>query len=191
MTLTYSLYDAHGKRLYLTLEERRAFYDAALQQAPKVRTLCLLLYYTGCRITEALNLTADRVDQPAGEIVIHSLKKRSITPHYRAIPVPEELMGELARVHDLNAAEGHLWSWSRSHAWRLVKATMLEAGINTEKPYATCKGLRHSFGVHAVSSNVPLNIVQAMLGHANMSTTAIYVDAVGDERRALVARMWD
>ena len=100
-------------------------------------------------------------------------------------------MGELARVHDLNAAEGHLWSWSRSHARRLVKATMLEARINTEKPYATCKGLRHSFGVHAVSSNVPLNIVQAILGHASMSTTAIYVDAVGDERRALVARMWN
>ena len=104
--------------------------------------------------------------------------------------MPDSFMDDLVAVHGLKEPEERLWSWSRSHAWRLVKATMLEAGIDTQKPYATCKGLRHSFGVHAVSSNVPLNIVQAMLGHANMATTAIYVDAVGDERRALVARMW-
>ena len=190
MENTYSLYNAQGKRLYLTLDERQAFFEAAKHQPDKVRTLCLLLYYTGCRISEALNLTADRVDTSAGEVVIQSLKKRGTTPHFRAVPAPDSFMVDLAIVHGLEGGEERLWSWSRSHAWRLVKATMLEAGIDTQKPYATCKGLRHSFGVHAVSSNVPLNIVQAMLGHANMSTTAIYVDAVGDERRALVARMW-
>ncbi|UTW59513.1 tyrosine-type recombinase/integrase [Kordiimonas sp. SCSIO 12603] len=191
MALTYSLYNAQGKRLYLTQDERQAFFEAAQKQPEKVRTLCQLLYYTGCRVSEALNLTADRVDMAGGEIVIRSLKKRRATPHYRPIPVPMAFLEELAAVHSLkNHTQDILWAWSRSHTWRLIKATMDQANINTQMPYGTCKGLRHSFGIHAVTHNVPLNIVQSMLGHANMSTTAIYVDAVGDERRELVSRMW-
>ncbi len=192
MKNTYSLYNAQGKRLYLTLDERKAFFKASKAQPDKVKTLCQLLYYTGCRVSEALNLTADRVDMAGGEIVIQSLKKRSTTPHYRPIPVPMDFLDELAAVHGLNqeGSEDKLWSWSRSHSWRLIKGTMSKAAINTQMPYGTCKGLRHSFGIHAVTHNVPLNIVQSMLGHANMSTTAIYVDAVGDERRELVSRMW-
>ncbi|UTW58853.1 tyrosine-type recombinase/integrase [Kordiimonas sp. SCSIO 12603] len=191
MKNTYSLYNAQGKRLYLTLDERKAFFEASKHRPDKVRTLCQLLYYTGCRVSEALNLTADRVDMAGGEIVIQSLKKRSTTPHYRPIPVPMAFLEELAIVHGLKSDTDHkLWSWSRSHTWRLIKATMDQANINTQMPYGTCKGLRHSFGIHAVTHNVPLNIVQSMLGHANMSTTAIYVDAVGDERRELVSRMW-
>ncbi len=191
MKNVYSLYNAQGKRLYLTLDERKAFFDTSKTQPDKVKTLCQLLYYTGCRVSEALNLTADRVDMAGGEIVIQSLKKRRTTPHYRPIPVPMSFMEELAAVHALKAdGSDKLWSWSRSQAWRLVKATMVKADINTSMPYGTCKGLRHSFGIHAVTHNVPLNVVQSLLGHANMSTTAIYVDAVGDERRALVSRMW-
>jgi integrase len=45
--------------------------------------------------------------------------------------------------------------------------------------------LRHGFGVAAVQADV-----QRWLGHANLATTAIYVDAVGIEERALAARMW-
>tara|TARA_R110002096_G_scaffold191257_1_gene372725 strand:+ start:300 stop:692 length:393 start_codon:yes stop_codon:yes gene_type:complete len=127
----------------------------------------------------------------AGEIIIQSLKKRSATPHFRPIPVPRTFISELASVHALNSDESTmLWDWSRSQAWRLIKDTMNKAGVNTKMPYGTCKGLRHSFGIHAVTHNVPLNVVQSLLGHANMSTTAIYVDAVGDERRELVSRMW-
>lgn len=192
MKNAHSLYNAQGKRLYLTLAERTAFFEASKDQCDKVRTLCQLLYFTGCRISEALNLTADRIDMAAGEIIIQSLKKRSATPHYRPIPVPILFLEELAAVHALNSEDDtKLWTWSRSQAWRLVKGTMNKAGINTQMPYGTCKGLRHSFGIHAVTHNVPLNVVQSLLGHANMSTTAIYVDAVGDERRELVSRMWD
>lgn len=191
MNNTYSLYNAQGKRLYLTLDERKAFFEASKRQPDKVKTLCQLIYYTGCRVSEALNLTADRVDIAGGEIVIQSLKKRSTTPHYRPIPVPMPFLEELAAVHSLNSeSTSKLWSWSRSHTWRLIKSTMLDADINTQTPYGTGKGLRHAFGIHAVSSGVPLNIVQLLMGHASMSTTAIYVDAIGDERRALVSRMW-
>lgn len=39
-------------------------------------------------------------------------------------------------------------------------------------------------------SGVPLNLVQRWLGHARMETTAIYLQAMGDEEREIAARMW-
>ena len=68
---------------------------------------------------------------------------------------------------------------------------MTEAGIDTKLPHATCKGLRHAFGIHAAIKNVPINIIQKLLGHNSLTTTALYVDAVGAERRELVSRMWN
>lgn len=56
--------------------------------------------------------------------------------------------------------------------------------------HATPKGLRHGFGVAAVQSGVPLNLVQRWLGHAKLETTAIYTNAIGDEERAIAARLW-
>ena len=47
-----------------------------------------------------------------------------------------------------------------------------------------------AFGVAAVTAGVPLNLVQKLLGHAQLSTTAIYADAVGEEEHAIAARMW-
>ena len=189
MTQSSSLYDKHGKRLYLTPSEREAFYEAAKQQPDNLRTFCHMLYFTGSRVTEALNLTADRVDVSAGEIIIHSLKKRSDVPQYRAVPVPNTFFQDLHKVHNLNGSD-KLWPWSRSHAWRLIKKVMYEAGIDTKLPHATCKGLRHGFGIQAACKGVPINIIQKLLGHNKISTTALYMDAVGEEKRQLVSRMW-
>ena len=62
------------------------------------------------------------------------------------------------------------------------------AGISG--PQATPRGLRHSWGVAAVTAGVPLPTIAAVLGHADLSTTAIYATAVGAEHRELVARVW-
>ena len=51
-------------------------------------------------------------------------------------------------------------------------------------------GLRHGFGVAAVSAGIPLNLVQKWLGHAQLTTTAIYANAVGEEEQSIAARMW-
>jgi integrase len=42
----------------------------------------------------------------------------------------------------------------------------------------------------AVSAGIPLNLVQKWLGHAQLSTTAIYADAVGAEEKDIARRMW-
>ena len=52
------------------------------------------------------------------------------------------------------------------------------------------KALRHAFGVGGTQTGVPLNIIQRWLGHADIQTTAIYTDVMGEEERLLAVRMW-
>ena len=67
---------------------------------------------------------------------------------------------------------------------------MSEAGMDTAHPAMTPKGLRHAFGMHAVLSGVPLPELQKLMGHASLETTATYLNAMGEEKRELVSRMW-
>jgi integrase len=190
-----SLHDATGARKYLTAEERRAFLKAAERAERPVRTLCLTLAFAGCRVSEALALTADRVDLAAGVLVFRSLKKRR-PGVYRAVPVPPAVLEALDLVHgirELQAKPGRgkgqrLWGMSRMTAWRRVTEVMQAAGLAGAQ--ASPKGLRHGFGVQAVTAGVPLNLVQRWLGHAQLTTTAIYADAVGAEEQSIAARMW-
>jgi integrase/recombinase XerD len=189
------LYDRHGHRKYLTPSERRDFIRVSESALQQVRTFCFTLAHTGCRISEALELTADRIDIDDGVIVIESLKKRR-KGVFRAVPVPPAFLDVLDVVHGLKAARQsedhgrsiHLWSWSRTTAWRRVCAVMELAGICGV--HATPKGLRHGFGIKAVVSGVPLNLLQRWLGHAQLTTTAIYADAIGPEERQIAERMW-
>ena len=190
------LFDQRGRRLYLTTDERRAFLAAAEQAERRTRTLCFCLAYTGCRISEALELTADRVDLEAGVIVFESLKKRR-RGVYRAVPVPAAVLDALDLVHGLREAQKgkdggrgrRLWSWARSTAWLRVQDVIRAAGIKAG-PHASPKGMRHGFGVAAIQAGIPLNLLQKWLGHAQLSTTAIYANAVGAEEQSIAARMW-
>jgi hypothetical protein len=60
--------------------------EADLADRP-VRILCVTVAYAGCRLSEALALTADRVDLAAGVLVFESLKKRR-SGIYRSVPLP-------------------------------------------------------------------------------------------------------
>src|SRR5215207_9106187 len=100
-----SLHDQHGHRKYLTPAERDAFLRAADDaEVREVRTFCATLAYTGCRISEALALTADRVDLKAGVLVFESLKKRQ-SGIFRAVPVPPLFLDTIDLVHDLQAVK--------------------------------------------------------------------------------------
>jgi len=189
------LYTANGARKYVTAAERDAFLREAERADRQVRTLCMTLAFAGCRLSEALALTADRVDLAAGVLVFATLKKRQ-DGHYRAVPVPPALLDALDLVHGIRERQarrgkGHgerLWPWSRMTGWRAVHAVMQAAGL--DGPQASPKGLRHGFGVAAVSAGIPLNLVQKWLGHAQLTTTAIYADAVGAEEKDIARRMW-
>ena len=197
MSDTIQLYDAQGRRLYLSAAERDAFLIAATQADRPIRTLCSVLCYTGCRISEALALTGRRVDLNDQTVIFETLKKRR-TGVYRAVPVPQSLLDTLDMVHGLREAhrrhktallDAALWPWSRVTAWRQVCAVMIAAGI-PDGPHRCPKGLRHGYAIHALAKGVPLNMVAKWMGHAKMETTAIYCNAVGEEQQSIAARMW-
>ncbi len=191
------IYDANGNRLYLTPNERDAFLEAAKDAEREVRTFCSVLYYTGCRLSEALELIPARIDFEGKAIIFRSLKKRGKIIH-RAVPVPSEVLDTLDMVHGIREAlkrkkndvlETPLWPWSRATGWRRIKEVMDQAGIK-DGPHKSPKGLRHGYGVNAISKQVPLNMLQKWMGHAKMETTAIYANALGDEQIKIAAQMW-
>ena len=182
------LYDGAGKRKYLTPAERSEFLRAAENAPREVRTFCATLAHSGCRISEALALTAARVDRGAGVLVFESLKKRR-KGIYRAVPVPPAFLETLEAVHDLEAlGNARLWDWSRTTGWRRVREVMNAAEIRGL--CATPKGVRHGFGIKAVTSEVPLNMTQKWLGHSRLETTSSYCNATGPEEQRIAQRMW-
>lgn len=190
------LHDHHGHRLYLNAEERRAFLLAARRSRREVRTFCETLHYTGCRLSEALELTPRRIDLASHQITLRSLKKRR-TDVYRTVPVPQGYLDTLDTAHGLREAlqrvrgrDRPLWDWSRRHGWKIVKDVMIEAGI-AEGPHRCPKGLRHGYGINAIVAGVPLNMLSKWMGHADIKTTAIYADAIGPEEQDIASRMWE
>ena len=188
------LVDARGRK-YLTRDERARFLAAVrTHPRPQVQTLARTLALTGCRVSEALAMRACDVDLEAAELRIATLKRRR--PHWRAVPIPDDLVQALELVHRVRAAQASprgrtraLWPVTRQTAARQIGELMRRAGITG--PRACPRGLRHSFGVAAVTAGVPLPTIAAVLGHADLATTAIYTTAIGAEARELVSRVWD
>ncbi len=189
-----SLFGHSGNRKYLNAAERRRFIEVAWRAPAKVRLFCLTLGWSGARISEVLALTPASIDIESGVASILTLKRRK-RGVVRQVPLPPKVLHELDRVFELRIAQRdprfatmRIWRWSRTTAWRYVKAVMAAAGINGTP--AMPKGLRHGFAVSAFQSNVPPHLIQRWLGHASLRTTAIYADVVGPDERAFAARMW-
>jgi len=179
------LYDRDGRRKYLTTAQRRAFLAVAKRMPIQMRAFCTVLAYTGARISEVLALMPQHFDRSAQLVIFESLKKRR-KGVFRAVPVPAELLRLIDEEH--GTADGPLWSWSRTTAWSQIKKVMAMAKI--VGPQASPKGLRHAFAVGAIQAGVPVNFIKRWLGHARLSTTEIYLEAVGEEEQAIAARAW-
>ena len=186
------LYDAEQRRKFVTRVERDCFLRTAATCLGEVRTLCHVLAYAGCYLTEALELTVDRVDAKRQTLTFESLRKRRAGV-WRTVPVPPPLIDLLDEVHNVRERRGRgryrfLWRWSRTSAWRKVREVMTRAGI--EGPQATSLGLRHGFGVIAVECDVPLTLLQQWMGHASIEITASYAQTRQQDAHAFAARMW-
>jgi len=121
------LTDRSGNRLYLDAGERLAFLAAAREQEHKHRTFCETLFFTGCRLSEALEITPKRIEIRSRQIILRSLKKRR-DDIYRSIPVPADYLDTLDMVHNIRQSrrrpkykDVRLWSWCSVQAWRIVK----------------------------------------------------------------------
>ncbi|MCG2747341.1 MAG: tyrosine-type recombinase/integrase [Desulfobulbaceae bacterium] len=93
-----SLFDEKGKRLNLTDTERKLFLDASKVETRENRVFCSVLHYTGCRLSEALELTPRQISMQEQAIIIRTLKKRKRDkqgrekkPQFRSVPVPSNV----------------------------------------------------------------------------------------------------
>ena len=185
-----SLFDTSGQRLYLNASERQQLEQACRNaDDPLASTFGLILLNTGCRLSEAVALTASSIDLQTDEVVFRTLKRRKL--HFRSVPLSPTMMTQLKLVHNLSQRkqdQKKLWSYSRTTAWRRIKALMEKSDI--KGPKASPKGFRHGFGIACIERNIPITIVQKWLGHASPTTTAIYLQAVGPEERSFANRLW-
>ena len=142
------------------------------------RALCELLYGSGLRISEALQLDIGDID--AAHRTVRVLGKRS---KERIVPVTRETLESIdayvARRSELgpDVAEVALFLGDRGKrltsvsAWRIVRRAL---GPITEADRKSPHILRHSFATHLLDNGADLSAVSDMLGHSSLSTTQVY-----------------
>jgi integrase/recombinase XerD len=153
--------------------------DTARAGGVRDRTVLELLYATGMRASECLGLRVEDVNLSAGYVVCTGKGSRQ-----RLVPVGAEALAWVRRyLRDVRPAQtrrrdsGYLFlnprggRLSRQSLWTLVRRAATAAGLRRRvSPHV----LRHSFASHLLEGGADLRSVQAMLGHADISTTQIY-----------------
>ncbi|WP_322963862.1 tyrosine-type recombinase/integrase [Sphingomonas fuzhouensis] len=186
--MTPMIFNRDGQRKYLTPAEIDVFVNTAHGFPSGIRLFCMMIAYSGCRISEALAMKKSNIDFASRHVVIRCLKKRGKTI-FRSIPLPSRFLDMLKSwIRREKIKDCFLWPWSRMTGYRRIRDVMNAANIRGR--HASPKGLRHGFGVRAVQSSVPLTLIQRWLGHADIKTTAIYTNAIGPEERRIASRMW-
>ncbi|KFU76158.1 recombinase XerD [Amycolatopsis lurida NRRL 2430] len=144
------------------------------------RALLELLYSTGARISEAVGLDVDDIDDAERTVLLDGKGgKQRIVPIGR--PALEAVHAYLVRARPalathgrgtpamfLNARGSRL---SRQSAWQVLKDTAESAGITAGVSPHT---LRHSFATHLLEGGADVRVVQELLGHASVTTTQVY-----------------
>ena len=141
-----------------------------------------LLYATGIRVTELIDLNINDVNLAGGVIRCHSRNKERFIPMYHAavnalsdyislvrpnmIAVPDE------QSLFVNVSGERM---SRQGFWKILKHYQKSAGIEKD---ITPHTLRHSFAAHLLENGADIHAIQEMLGHADISSTQVYSQLV-------------
>lgn len=165
------------------------------------RALLELLYGTGARISELINLSVDDVshlsdslkNSHAGILRLHGKGDKE-----RLVPVGKPAMkalevylvrarpvlstsGKGTSALFLNARGGRL---SRQSAWQILQDAAERAGLAGKVSPHT---MRHSFATHLLENGADVRVVQELLGHASVTTTQIYTMVTVDQLREVYA----
>ncbi|WP_422351510.1 tyrosine-type recombinase/integrase [Flagellimonas sp.] len=188
------IYDLKGKRLFLYQDEIQEMLLIAEDVHLLLRTFVETLIYTGCRISEALNMTRKDIHYHQQKITLKSQNRSG--PVFRDVPVPHNYIDTLVAVHSILGGNDNnyevkkpLWKWTRQHAYELIQELMIRSGVPAGG-HRNPKGIRHAYGVNAVLCSVPLPFLKKWMGHSHISTTAIYVTCLQLDEKELVKRMW-
>ena len=163
-----------GKEVELFLSQP----DGSDPKGCRDRAMLELLYATGIRVSELISLEVDDLNLSSAMLRCRSKGKERSIPLYpaavralkdyvrRVRPQLIEDMDETALF--VNMSGEHM---SRQGFWKIIKFYQEKAGIQKE---ITPHTLRHSFAAHLLENGADLRSIQAMLGHADLSSTQIY-----------------
>jgi integrase/recombinase XerD len=149
-----------------------------------------LLYATGLRVTELIDLRVNNINLDAG--FVRTMGKGS---KERIVPMGSQAMDALRQY--LGGGRASLLkrggssclflssrgrSMTRQGFWKIIKGYALKAGIVRR---VTPHTLRHSFATHLLEGGADLRSVQVMLGHSDISTTQIYTHVAREKLRSI------
>lgn len=184
-----------GRTLPKSLTEEEV---EALLRAPNVsdplgcrdRTMLEVLYATGLRVTELINLRYSEVSLSQGVVRITGKGDRE-----RLIPLFDEAQTWLARFIEgarleilLERQTEYLFPtrrgdrMTRQAFWHIIKRYAKAAGIEKDLSPHT---LRHAFATHLLNNGADLRVVQMLLGHSDLSTTQIYTHVARERLKDL------
>ena len=148
-----------------------------------------VMYATGMRVTELINLDVDDVNLDLGIIKCNGAKKSRVIPLYpmalRAVSI------YLREVRDSMIADPEETAlfvnvggarMSRQGFWKILKHYQGTAHIEKE---ITPHTLRHSFAVHLLENGADVGSLQELMGHCDISSTQLYTQMVNQKLKSV------
>ena len=139
----------------------------------KAKAIITVLYSAGLRISECLNLKITDIDSK--RMVIHVFGKGQRERYALLSPITLQTLRDYYRRYRpldyLFPGYSPQAPLSTTAAARVIRTTARNIGIST---HVTAHVLRHSFATHLLERGESLLVIQKLLGHANLSTTAMY-----------------
>lgn len=168
--------------------------DITTAEGFRDRTMLEVLYATGMRVSELINLTLERVDLNMKYIIAFGKgSKERIVPLgsvaaeflQRYLEKVRPKLTHTARNTNIVflAFGGH--ELTRQRFWQIIRAYGRKANINKA---LTPHILRHSFATHLLDNGADLRSVQELLGHSDISTTQIYTHLTNKRLRDIYAK---
>jgi integrase/recombinase XerD len=157
--------------------------DASTPQGLRDRAILEVLYTTGLRVSELVNLKVSDFEMRMGclRCIGKGDKERLVPVGRKALAAVQAYLGKSRPLFLRGRDAGRANPWifvnrfgnrlSRISVWRLLTAYGRRAGI---RAHLSPHKLRHSFATHLLERGADLRSVQLMLGHADISTTQIY-----------------
>ena len=166
--------------------ERPEATDAERAMAGRLYLLLELLYATGMRVSELVELKRAAVMRDASFLTVRGKggKERIVPLTDRARDAVKSYFAQLEPGPWLFPAGGESGHLSRQVFARELKGIAARAGINPARvsPHV----LRHAFASHLLAGGADLRVVQTLLGHSDISTTQIYTHVLDEKLRSLV-----
>jgi integrase/recombinase XerD len=153
--------------------------DESKPEGLRDRAMIEVLYATGIRVSELINLKLNNVNFDLGFVIVYGKGSKA-----RMVPIGEKAREKLllylehGRPAILKSKEAKALfvtkrggGMTRQGFWKLIKNYALKSGITKKVSPHT---LRHSFATHLLERGADLRTIQIMLGHSDISTTQIY-----------------